>query len=221
MGTQHRSRRIAGRLGVIMTAAALAFTVFASTVTAAPTLPGWVRLPLEASGMPHHLNAGLVDPDAPDVVPVRAEIAVDLATYAEENLLADGADLARGDDDAPAKIESDPFAEEVAEEVAEPEGSLEVLAGPPAPRQPAAAPVVTPEGQGDAYGDAAATEPEPEADAGAVHPLVSAGGAGEVSVVVLAQPQERHGGLEGAVQPPQGLFARHQYARPRMSEHVL
>ena len=94
MGTQHRSRRIAGRLGVITAAAVLAFTVLASTVTAAPTLPGWVRLPLEASGMPNHLNTGQVVPDAPDIVPVRAEITVDLASYAEENLLADGADLA-------------------------------------------------------------------------------------------------------------------------------
>src|SRR5690625_2767657 len=136
-----------------MTSAALAFTVFASTVTAAPTLPGWVRLPLEASGMPTHLNAGQVEPDAPDVVPVRAEITVDLATYVEENLLADGEDLAFGDDEGRAKIESDPFAEAVAE----PEGSLEVLAAEPAPRQPTAAPVTAPEGQGDA---APAAEPE-------------------------------------------------------------
>lgn len=40
---------------------ALTLTVLAGTVTAAPTVPGWMLLPLEASGIPAHLSDARAD----------------------------------------------------------------------------------------------------------------------------------------------------------------
>ncbi|MEE6281554.1 CAP domain-containing protein [Georgenia sp. MJ170] len=46
-----RGRRIVGRFSTVLLAGLLTFAVLASTVTAAPSIPGWLLLPLEATGM--------------------------------------------------------------------------------------------------------------------------------------------------------------------------
>ncbi|MCM3661291.1 CAP domain-containing protein [Georgenia satyanarayanai] len=75
-----RPRRTATRVGAVAASFVLTLTVLASTVTAAPTLPAWVLLPLEASGMPAHMTGGTIVTTTAE----RADIAISLADYAAQ-----------------------------------------------------------------------------------------------------------------------------------------
>src|SRR5690625_2562979 len=90
----------------------LALTVLASTVTTAPSLPGWLLLPLEASGMPAHVAATPDDTTADE----RADVTVSLAAYA----------AARAEDDA-VKSRSDAFTAASRDRRAEPPQKAEPL----------------------------------------------------------------------------------------------
>ena len=107
-----RSRRVARRLGAVVMSCTLALTVLASTVTTAPSLPGWLLLPLEASGMPAHVAATPDDTTADE----RADVTVSLAAYA----------AARAEDDA-VKSRSDAFTAASRDRRAEPPQKAEPL----------------------------------------------------------------------------------------------
>ncbi|PYG01168.1 Uncharacterized conserved protein YkwD, contains CAP (CSP/antigen 5/PR1) domain [Georgenia satyanarayanai] len=96
-----RSRRTASRVGAVAASFTLTLTVLASTVTAAPTLPAWVLLPLEASGMPAHMTGGTIVTTTAE----RADITISLADHAAQERAAE-ATLAAAADVSKARTES-------------------------------------------------------------------------------------------------------------------
>ncbi|WP_193311343.1 CAP domain-containing protein [Georgenia satyanarayanai] len=88
-----RSRRTAPRAAAVAASFVLTLTVLASTVTAAPMLPAWVLLPLEASGMPAHMTGGTIVTTTPE----RADITISLADHAAQERVAEAALAAAAD----------------------------------------------------------------------------------------------------------------------------
>ncbi len=96
-----RSRRTASRVGAVAASFVLTLTVLASTVTAAPTLPAWVLLPLEASGMPAHMTGGTIVTTTAE----RADITISLADHAAQERVTEAA-LAAAADATKARTDS-------------------------------------------------------------------------------------------------------------------
>ena len=93
---RRRARNLLGRATTVGLAAGLSFSVLASTVTAAPSIPGWLLLPLEASGMVSAHPATAADSPEPTKNTVPFDVFV--AQQASEEVLAGGADLAAADE---------------------------------------------------------------------------------------------------------------------------
>ena len=161
-----RSRRVLTRLGTVATAVTIGATVLASTVTAAPTLPGWLLLPLEASGMPAHLTTPLTVTTSPE----RAEITISLADHvaARETTKAPVAPLAASEPPV-EKVAPAPLVAEESVPVAVPEGESPVLVPddgeltvPQVEETTEPVPAETPEPEVPDQLPAVVLEPEPE-----------------------------------------------------------